>query len=73
MKMITNFYNWFVIRVPSGKEDFVKKNIDKNSMEQIEMIVFLKEVIHTKKKLKKKSLSLYFPVIYLYIRRLKQY
>lgn len=61
MKKISDLNNWFVLRVPSGQERFVKNFIEENSFYPIKMILFTKELIYTKKAKKVKVVKPLFP------------
>lgn len=60
--------NWFVLRVSVKRESYIKEFIEEKAKEPIQILLFMKEIIHTKGKRRKKILRPLFPG-YLFIHR----
>jgi transcription antitermination factor NusG len=58
---MVDFNNWFVLKVPSRQEQFIKKFIENNSIEPVNILLFAKELIYRKKNQKIKVVKPLFP------------
>jgi transcription termination/antitermination protein NusG len=43
-----DYKSWYVLQVSTGKENFIKKSIEKHSDKEVRLVIFSKEIIHRK-------------------------